>query len=478
MISDLWAHQKAALEKSKGWDYFGFLFEVGCGKTRTTIDACEHKYWKSGKTLKTLVFTPLVVVENFKREFEKFGQLSRDKVVALTGSNKDRLRRFGILQNGNYVVITNYEVVYHAELYQALKAWHPQIVIFDEIHKLKDIKAKRTKLCIDIADNAAYRYGLSGTPVLNSQLDLFSQVRALDGGATFGRNFFVFRQQYFYDANAGRRGTTSYFPNWVPRPGINEELQKKIEPFTSRARKSECMDLPPFLTKQVFVEMGPEQTKAYTSMKKDFVAYLKDKACIAELAITKSLRLQQIVSGYIKLEDASGKESEIPFPENPRIDALQGLLEDIVPYAKVIIWCAFKENYRMIRGLLDGLKIPFSELTGDTKDRQVEIDKFQTDPLVRAMIANPGAGGIGVNLTAASYMIYYSKTFSLEHDIQSEGRAYRGGSEIHNKITRIDLVCKNTIDEIILGILNDKKEIGEAILDNKEIILRLQRDLL
>lgn len=467
---DLWKHQKEAIEKAKGLDYFGLFFEVGCGKTRCVISICEDRYWLHGRVLKTLVFTPLVVVENFKREFEKFGRLSKNKVVTLTGSNKERLKKFNHTMAGDYVVICNYEVTYHKELFSALCDWKPQIVVFDELHRLKDIKAIRTKKCIDLADRAVYRYGLSGTPILNSELDLFAQVRALDNGKTFGKNFFVFRQQYFYDANASRRGTTSYFPNWLPRPGIDKELQEKIKPFTARAKKSECMDLPPYLLKPVYVEMSQEQATAYKAMKKDFIAYLKDKACVAELAITKSLRLQQIVSGYIKLEDGS----EVVFQENPRIDALQGLLTDIVTYAKVIIWCAFKKNYDMVRVACNHAKCEVAELTGDTKDRQAEIDKFQNNENCRILIANPAAGGIGVNLTAASYMIYYSKTFSLEHDLQSEGRAYRGGSEIHDKITRIDLTCKDTIDELIDSTLKTKREIGSRVLDNKEILVRLK----
>lgn len=467
---DLWKHQKDALEKARSHNYFAFLFEVGCGKTRSVIEACEQKYSVKNKVLKTLVFTPLVVVENFKREFEKFGRLSKHKVVALTGTGKEKLKQFDSIKEQNGIVICNYEVLYKLELYEALREWKPEIVIFDELHRLKDMKAIRTKRCIDIADNAIFKYGLSGTPILNSQLDLFAQVRALDGGDTFGRNFFIFRQQYFYDANASRRASNSYFPNWLPRPGIDKELQEKIKPFTARAVKSECMDLPPYLKKEVHIEMGADQLRAYKSMKKDFVAYLRDKACVAELAITKSLRLQQIVSGFLKLED----ESEVLFEENPRIEALQGLLSDIVPYAKCIVWCAFKKNYEMVKLICNDLKIGFGELTGDTKDRQGEIDKFQSDDSCRVMIANPGAGGIGVNLTAASYMIYYSKTFSLEHDLQSEGRAYRGGSEVHEKITRIDLICKQTIDELIASVLNEKREIGSSVLDNREIVARLK----
>jgi SNF2 family DNA or RNA helicase len=103
--------------------------------------------------------------------------------------------------------------------------------------------------------------------------------------------------------------------------------------------------------------------------------------------------------------------------------------------------------------------------------RQEAIDRFQTDSGVNVMISNQSAGGIGVNLTAASYMLYFSKSFSLEADIQSEARAHRGGSEIHDKITRIDLVSPGSVDEVITLALWNKVDVSESILKMREKFL-------
>lgn len=465
-----WKHQAIARDRARSFDFFGLFFDVGTGKTYTVIKILEDKFKNHGRTLKTLVITPLVVVENFRREFEKFSDIPKDKIVALTGSGKEKCKRFDLMQNGNFVCITNYESLYGRDLFDRILKWRPEAVVCDELHKIKDVTAKRTKLVTVLSDIATYRYGLSGTPILNTQLDLFSQIRFLDHGRTLGKNHYIFRAQYFYDKNAARKSTGNYFPDWQPRPGIDAELKRLIAPFTMTAKKSECLDLPPMVRKEVFVEMGEDQAKAYNEMKKSFITFLRDKACTAELAITKSLRLQQIVSGYMKFED----ESEVMFKDVPRLFALRNLLEDITPSHKVIVWCAFKKNYQMVQDVCNASKLPFSQLTGETVDRQKEIDAFQDDPSVRVMIANPGAGGIGVNLTAASYMIYYSKSYSLEHDLQSEARCYRGGSEIHESITRIDLISSGTIDEVILKILAEKKDIGNRVLGSHEIYARLK----
>ena len=120
----------------------------------------------------------------------------------------------------------------------------------------------------------------------------------------------------------------------------------------------------------------------------------------------------------------------------------------------------------MIADLCQDMNIEYAEIHGDISNakRIDEMDRFRKDPKCRVMIANQAAGGTGVNLVEASYAIYYSKGFSLEHDLQSEARNHRGGSEMHSKVTRIDLVAKGTIDEVINEALKNKQNIAETIL--------------
>ena len=202
----------------------------------------------------------------------------------------------------------------------------------------------------------------------------------------------------------------------------------------------------------------------YLQMKEDFIAYLDDKACVATLAITKALRLMEIVSGYAKLDD----DSVHKIKNTPRMEALKELLEQITPNHKVLIWAVFKENYGQIRKVCDALKLKYVEVHGDipNKDKYSAVDAFNSDPDCRVLIGHPGSGGIGINLTAASYSIWFSRSFSLSFDLQAEARNHRGGSEIHEKITRIDLVTPGTIDELVLEKLANKEELGEQLLSH------------
>ena len=203
-------------------------------------------------------------------------------------------------------------------------------------------------------------------------------------------------------------------------------------------------------------------------MRDDFVAYLgnKDerggqKAFVATLAITKGLRLQQIVTGFC----VDDKGQTISLGPTPRLSELKSLLESLCSAHKVIVWACFKENYKQIAKVCEDLGLGYTELHGGVKDKDGAIDLFRASDTIRVIVANPKSAGLGVNLIEASYSIYYSKDFSLDADIQSEARNHRGGSEIHEKITRIDLVATGTIDEKVNRALANKQNFAEAILD-------------
>lgn len=343
--------------------------------------------------------------------------------------------------------------------------------MLDESHKLKSYNAKRSKLVEALANpydkklkkpvKKPLTYILSGTPVLNSIQDLFMQFLILDGGATFGGNFFAFRARYMRDKNAGMP-RDKYFPAWEVRPGAFEEVNKLIYHHAISAKKEECLDLPDLIKTTVKVQMAPEQARMYKEMKKDFITVLNDVACTATLAITKSLRLLQLSSGFVKLVDGE----EVPLADNPKMAALKELLEEITPSHKVLIWCVFKQNYSQVRQVCESLGLELVEITGEQSPTQKNegVERFKTDPKVRVLCGHPQSGGIGLNLIEASYMIFYSRSFSLENDIQAEARCYRGGSEVHSKITRIDLITEGTIDELASVSLANKQEVSMKVM--------------
>lgn len=470
---DLWKHQAIAIGMADQLQELYLAHEAGTGKTRSSIEILRRKYSLFGRVMRTVIFCPKVVMKNWKNEIGKYSKIDLNNVILLGDSEKKRVSTIVdqcFTKDGEAVgkiLITNYESSQMKDLMRYLKHWRPEMIICDEIHRLKNHSSKRAKAVVDLADVSLFRLGLSGTPVLNSALDLFMQWRFLDLGKTFGKNYFAFRGMYFQDANAGWSNRPGHFPKWEPRPECYADLSQKIKRKTHFVKKSECLDLPPFVRTEIEVDLGPDQAKAYTQMRDEFIAYIEElnssgqpSAVVAQLALTRSLRLQQILSGFAKTDD--GKVHR--FKNIPRLESLESLLEDYCESSKVIVWACFKENYAMIAEVCKKLSLKYAEIHGDIKDKDTQIEMFQQDPKCRVMIGNQGAGGIGINLVEANIAIYYSKGFSLEHDIQSEARCYRGGSERHDSVTRIDLVAKNTLDSHINIMLANKQQIGSTIL--------------
>lgn len=454
-----WAHQVEGVRRAQGKLGFAFFFEAGTGKTYTCIKTILNNGGLSGRVL---IFCPPIVCENWKREWEKFAGVSEDDILVLRGPGKKRVE--ALKSSSARIVITNYESLLMNDLFELFCKTPFSFLVVDECQKIKDPTSQRTKKMIILSDKLRSKnYLLSGTPVLNSLMDLWSQFRVLDGGFTLGKNFFAFRNTYFFDRNANAPSYVKH-RDWQLRPGAESIIKDKIKDFSMHVKKEQCLDLPPLLTKKIFVSMGKEQKRVYDSMEKDFISLVGSEAAVAELVITKALRLQQIVSGFVPVEIGGGDRKNISFDDNPRIDALEELLLEYTPKSKVIVWAVFKENFVQIAKLCERLGLKFVEVHGEVKNKQEAVDEFNTNDDCRVFIGHPGSGGIGINLVVSNVSIFYSRNFSLENDIQAEARNNRGGSEIHDSLLRIDLVCNNSIDEQILTALDNKQQIGVKVL--------------
>lgn len=481
MSGEMWDHQKEAVNRAAQLDNFGLFFDTGTGKTRTTIEIIKEKNFQHRRLLKTLILTPQVVTFNWKKEFAMYAPgIPQSQVLVLHGSGKDRLKMLEKTPS-YFVVICNYETLGMEAVFEFFKSWKPEVVVADESHRIKNPRAMRTKRACVLSDTARYRYILSGTPILQDQADLFSQYLFLDRGQLFGKNAFTFRHKYFTDANAALRAKAPHvtWPKWTPKKSAAEDLRKKVMSIAMEVKKSECLDLPPYVRQIIDVGMTKKQAKAYKEMKDDFITFVGSTAFTAQLAITKALRLQQIVSGFLMGEDQNGTVREVFAPDpgekhTPRDKALLELLEDILENetSKVIIWACWRANHETIRRLLVSSGIRHVELLGDMGGpaRAKSIQDFREDPACRVLVGSQAAGGIGINLVEADYTIYYSRGFSLEHDVQSEARNYRGGSERHSKVTRIDLCTPGTIEAQVTQALAAKQEISDAII-KKEVIV-------
>jgi SNF2 family DNA or RNA helicase len=480
-IVQLWQHQRDGVEraftlfKETEPAHFAYFFEQGTGKTLTTITLMRRIFEHHKRPLMTLILCPQIVIKNWYAEIDRFSRCGQ-MVQLLTGPKEKRLRDLhNGVKTGKRIFVTNLEALATVDglLWETRRKGKQEVrvpidhkwemLVVDEIHRLKNPTAKSTKMAIKIADRTFFKYGLTGTPIANNELDLWAPFRILDGGELLGKNYLAFKREFFFDENAGMIGSQRYWPSWKIRPGSAEILAKKIQWKSMRVTKEECLDLPPLVKQVLTVEMSPKQRRAYEEMKRDFITYLDSGVATASIAIVKALRLQQIASGFVKLEDGQ----EIYFPDAPRLNALEELLSDAG--GKVIVWCAFKQNYDAVRRVCAKLGRSITFITGEQS--QAEKDQAERDFTkgdIQTLCANPAAGGTGVNLVEAPLAIWFSRSFKAVDRWQAIARNHRGGSEMHAKVTMIDLVAEQSIDSHVLEALDRKETIAEGILSWRE----------
>lgn len=483
-VLELWDHQRLALGFALKQKNFALFHDTGVGKSGTLINILRYKYAESGHLRRTLIISPIVTLQNWKQEFDRFSKVDPSDIIVLKGTGHQKYRQFLKHTSDpitrtmvrNRVVILNYEALQNKQVVAAVKSWSPEIVVLDEAHRARNPRGVRSLAIQAIADKAEHKYLLTGTPILNDSKDVFQLYRILDGGETFGDNFFAFRGKYFVDKNAGFKGKQQYFPDWQERIELRGEISHKMyfddtgQARAHRVLKKDCIDLPPFVRTRIDVELSAEQRKMYDEMKKEFLTYvekIKEEgeplAVVANLAVTKAIRLQQITAGFVKAEDGV----EYPIKDNPRLEALKDLLADITVSGKVIVWATFRQNYKDIARVCDELEIEYRMLHGEIKQahKDQHMAEFRNNPKIRVMIANQAAAGVGVNLVEAPVSIFYSRNFSLEQDLQAEARNYRGGSHVHEKVTRYDFIAKDSIDELVAEVLSNKQSVADQILD-------------
>jgi SNF2 family DNA or RNA helicase len=328
----------------------------------------------------------------------------------------------------------------------------------DESTTIKNPKASRTKAITKLAKNTKYRRILTGSPITQSPLDLYSQTEVLDTNLLGYTSFYSFQNHYGEVVNR-------YFGGRTVRQVVGyrnlDELSQKLDSFSYRVLKSDCLDLPEKLYIRRDVTLTAEQKKLYSELKELAITELANQETVSVTnVLTQLLRLHQIVCGHIKSDD--GIETPI---NNNRIDELIEVIAEM--QGKVIIWANYRQNILEIVETLQGLfgadavASYFGDTTPDERERVIKQFQNPDSPL-RFFVGNTQTGGYGITLTEAQNVIYYSNNFDLEKRLQSEDRAHRIGQK--NNVTYVDLVAKDTVDEKIVTALRNKLDLAQEVL--------------
>ena len=461
-------HQIEALDY--GWDRieFGLFMEMGTGKSKVLIDNMAMLYL-DGRINFALVIAPKGVYRNWvaKEIPEHMSDDIPHRVIRwVSGPNKKQKEEMRSVQD-TFDGLTIF--VMNVEAFSSLKGqkagqWMSRMlgsrgmIAVDESTTIKNHKAKRTKALMKIAAGFKYKRLLTGSPITKSPMDIYSQCEFLRPGLLGFESYYAFQGRYAIVQR--RKMGAAAFQQIVGFRNL-DELTKRIDMFSFRVLKKDCLDLPEKIYTARYVGMTTEQFKMYDQIRRHaMVLFDSGEMSTAPAVITQMLRLQQIMSGHLKTDDGD----MLYFPSK-RMDALEEIVNE--HDGKAIIWSRFRYDIISITEMLNkkfgqGCAVSYFGDTSDD-DRAAAVLNFQNPnhPL-RFFVGNPATAGYGLTLTEANLVVYYANDFNLETRIQSEDRAHRIGQK--NNVTYIDLVCEGSIDERIVKALRAKIDIGAKVL--------------
>lgn len=467
-------HQRDALVY--GWDRteFGLFMEMGTGKSKVLIDNMGMLY-KAGEIDFALVLAPKGVYRNWvaKEIPEHMSDDVPHRVIRwVSGPNKKQKEEMRSVQDdfdGLTIFVMNVEA-FSSLKGQTAGGWMGRalgsngMIAIDESTTIKNHKAKRTKSLMKIAAMFKFRRLLTGSPVTKSPMDIYSQCEFLRPGLLGFESYYAFQGRY---AVVQRKTMgMAAFQQIIGFRNL-DELTQRIDQFSFRVLKKDCLDLPEKIYTARYVGMTKEQLDMYEQIRKHAMVLLESgEMSTAPAVITQMLRLQQIMSGHLKTDDG-----EMLYFPSKRMDALEEIINE--HDGKAIIWSRFRHD---IIGITDMLNNKFGQgcaaaYFGDTsdEDRAAAVLNFQNpDHPLKYFVGNPSTAGYGLTLTEANLCVYYANDFNLETRVQSEDRAHRIGQK--NKVTYIDLITEGSIDEQIVKALRAKIDIGAKVLgeDAKE----------
>jgi SNF2 family DNA or RNA helicase len=377
---------------------------------------------------------------------------------------------------------------YHNELerpmlfllnYEGVKSIHNELsgagfdaVFADESTKIKTHDIERTMAMYEVGEHIPYRYIMTGFPITENLGELYSQIKFLDRGKTFGLSYYAFINKYF--VRLGKK--------IVVKKRAIKQIIDLISPFCIRVT-NETLKLPPKTYKPVRLDMTDQQRELLLQLNETFRLELGKVKIDTKYIFTLISKSLQICDGFVQHteyeKDDKGKNtnkvisSELEIIDTNKDEALVETLNEIdVTKNKVVIWCAFLFSVSKLETILRKLGIRTLSLTGATEDSNKVVQMFQRSREYNVLICTQKKAAESVTLTSARYAIYYSNIWSNDARLNSEARIRRKGSEIHKNIMYIDLITKDSVEEKVYQCLRKKKDL---INELKAAFLEMKR---
>ena len=498
---DLFPHQKAGVKFLTAARRALLADEPGLGKTAQAIRALAELQKNGEDVFPALVVCPNTLKKNWKREFAKWWP--GVEVEVIRGSSTQRRKQF---ETPAHVYVINWESLRsHSKLAsygsialarcrecggqdekvsenrcevhkRELNNMDFKAVIADEIHRSKDPKSKQTRALWAATGDADIRFALTGTPIANDVLDLWSILHWLSPEEWPSKTRWVDRM-----VNTMLNAFGGMMVLGV-KPHMEKEFYDAINPRMRRMLKKIVLPwLPDMMFERRDIEMSTKQKKAYDQMRDLMIAELEGgEAITAPSPLTQTIRLLQFASSFaeINVDEATG-ETKVRLAEpSCKVDALMNDIENKDFGDDSVAVCAVsRQLIELLSAEMTKAKIPHGLITGaqDEDERQQAVDDFQSGK-IKWILFTAQAGGVGITLTAARRLVMLQRPWSLVDHKQALDRVHRIGSEIHDSVIITDYVTEGTIEERVLQVLETKADNFEQIVRDKTALLALLKD--
>ena len=431
--------------------------EQGLGKTKQVIDIAVAKKLTGAK--RCLIICGVNGLKwNWQNEIKThsnesgwiLGQRKRRTGKIYIGSTKDKLEDLKNLDSiKDYFLITNVESLRDADIAATISDYCKKgiinMVAIDEIHKCKNPSSQQGKGILKI--KADTHIAMSGTPLMNTPLDLFIILRWLGYEK---HAFYAFKNHYCIMGGYGGYDVVGY--KNMP------ELQERVDAIMLRRLKDDVLDLPEKVYIDEYVEMTAKQEQIYKEVSMEIKANI-DKIKMTNNPLAELIRMRQ-ATGYTGILSST-------IAESAKIDRLEEIVEESVANNRKVV--IFSNWTQMTNPIYNRLSKNYKGviITGETDDveRQVNVNHFQNNPECKYIMGTIGAMGTGLTLTAGTVVVFMDHPWTRAAYDQAVDRCHRIGQ--NSNLTIYNLLCKNTIDERIWEIVQRKGAISDALIDGK-----------
>jgi non-specific serine/threonine protein kinase len=435
-------YQKAGyhwLNFLKEFSFNGCLADdMGLGKTVQTLALLLNDI--NNKKIPNLIVAPTSVLFNWQLEIEKFTP-AISYLLHYGGKRSKDIRRL----RKKPLILTSYGHLRRDISFLKNIKFH--YIVLDESQNIKNPQSETAQAARNLLSR--HRLTLTGTPVENNTMELWSQFAFINPGLLGGQNFFKEKFTKPIEKNQDQEVITY--------------LKKLIFPFILRRTKEEVVqELPPKVEYTSYSLMTDEQFELYDKIRDAYRNSILSE--IEKKGINKSKI--RILEGLIKLRQVSCHPVLIDQNytyQSGKFEALKTMLEEIISEGhKVLVFSQFVKMLAIIKEFLEEQALEYSYLDGSTKNREGAVHTFQTDDDVKIFLISLKAGGIGLNLTAADYIIHYDPWWNPAVEMQASDRAHRIGQK--KKVFTYKLIAQNSVEEKILKLQEKKRNLVNQLI--------------